>query len=311
MSASVQATPGGTRPAVLVTGASRGIGEACVRRLVRDGWRVFAGVRTDAAAARLQSELGDAVLPVILDVTDPALIRAAASTIEADTGHDGLTALVNNAGIAVAGPLEFLPIDEFRRQLEVNVTGQIAVTQACLPLLRRARMSAPRGQRDRAGRIIFMSSVSGRSALPLLGPYAASKFALEAAADALRVELRPFGIRVVLVEPGVILTPIWDTSLASARRAGERMPAEAYTWYGRSLDGLAGMVESGMRGLPPESVAGVVARALAAPRPRARYVVGRDARARILMQTLLPVGVRDRIVAFAMKRLQRQGRHDP
>jgi NAD(P)-dependent dehydrogenase (short-subunit alcohol dehydrogenase family) len=309
--ASHPAARSATRPSVLVTGASRGIGEACVRRLARAGWRVFAGVRTEEAGARLRGELGDAVLPVILDVTDPALIRAAVSAMAADRSDRGLDALVNNAGIAVAGPLEFLPIEEFRRQLEVNVTGQIAVTQACLPLLRLARTGAERGGRDPAGRIVFMSSVSGRSALPLLGPYAASKFALEAAADALRVELRPFGIRVVLVEPGVILTPIWDTSLASARRVGEQMPAEAHTWYGPSLDGLAAMVESGMRGLPPDAVAGVVARALTVRRPRARYVIGRDARARILMQTLLPDRIRDRLVVFAMKRLQRRGRHDP
>jgi NAD(P)-dependent dehydrogenase (short-subunit alcohol dehydrogenase family) len=301
----------GDGPAVLVTGGSKGIGAACVGRLARDGWRVFAGVRTEEAGARLRVELGDAVLPVMLDVTDPALIRAAVSAVEAHTGGRGLDALVNNAGIAIAGPLEFLPIEEFRRQLEVNVTGQIAVTQACLPLLRRARTVAESGGRNPAGRIVFMSSVSGRSALPLLGPYAASKFALEAAADALRVELRPFGIRVVLIEPGVILTPIWDTSLASARRVAERMPAEAYTWYGPSLDGLAAMVESGMRGLPPDAVARVVARALTVRRPRARYVIGRDARARILMQALLPDRVRDRLVAFAMERLQRRARHDP
>ena len=171
---------------VLVTGASSGIGEACAERLVRGGWRVVAGVRTPGAAPAGTEE-------VLLDVTDPDQIAAAADRVGADA--DGL---VNNAGMAVAAPLELLPLDELRRQLEVNVVGQIAVTQALLPALRNAR-----------GRVVLIGSIGGRSALPFLGAYAASKFALEAVSDALRLELRPFGIEVSIVEPGTIATAIW------------------------------------------------------------------------------------------------------
>jgi NAD(P)-dependent dehydrogenase (short-subunit alcohol dehydrogenase family) len=294
--------------AVLVTGASKGIGEACTMRLVRDGFRVFAGVRSDAAGAALRDRGGDAVVPVILDVTDGAQIRAAAARVDEETGGQGLFGLVNNAGIAVAGPLEFLPIEDLRRQLEVNVVGQIAVTQACLPMLRRSRQARADAESDGApdesgGRIIFMSSVSGRSALPFMGPYAASKFALEAAADALRVELRPFGLDVVLVEPGVIITPIWETSLQSAVRAGEQMPVEATEYYGTVIDALRERVGRGMKGLPPDRVARVVARALTTRRPRTRYVIGVDARARILLQAILPDRARDWIAGQVIRRL--------
>ncbi|HEY7923524.1 MAG TPA: SDR family oxidoreductase, partial [Vicinamibacteria bacterium] len=174
----------------LVTGASSGIGAACAARLVRSGWRVLAGVRRKGDAPEGTEE-------VQLDVTDAAQIKAAADGVEE------LHALVNNAGIAIAMPLEFVPLDELRHQLEVNVVGQVAVTQAFLPVLRRAR-----------GRIVFVGSIAGRSALPFLGPYAASKHALEAIADSLRVELRPWGIHVAIVEPGSIRTPIWTRGAA-------------------------------------------------------------------------------------------------
>jgi NAD(P)-dependent dehydrogenase (short-subunit alcohol dehydrogenase family) len=289
------------RPAVLITGASRGIGEACAVRLARDGFRVYAGVRRDEDGLALIRSAGEAIAPVQLDIEDSSQIHAAAARIADETGGRGLQALVNNAGIAVAGPLEFLPLDTLRRQLEINVVAQIAVTQAFMPLLRRARAS-PQGD-HRAGRILFMSSVSGRSALPFTGAYAASKHALEAAADALRVELRPFGISVTLVEPGVIATPIWETSaVAAARHLSERR-GEIDEYYGTVLAAMQRRVARGMKGLPPERVAEAVSHALTARRPRARYVVGRDARIRILLQKLLPVRVRDAIIAGALRRL--------
>jgi NAD(P)-dependent dehydrogenase (short-subunit alcohol dehydrogenase family) len=289
----------GAGPAVLVTGASKGIGEACVLLLAARGYRVFAGVRRKQDGEALQRAGGASITPVLLDVTDAAQIAAAAALVR-DASAGGLYALVNNAGIAVAGPLEFLPPEELRRQLDVNVVGQIAVTQAFLPLLRAARAD---GADRRAGRIIFMSSVSGRSSLPFIGPYAASKFALEAAADALRVELRPFGMRVVLVEPGVILTPIWETSAARAREAIEHMPPEAHRYYGRTMTAVLGRIHGSMRGLPPQRVAAVVARALAAGRPRSRYVVGMDARARIALDALVPTRVRDWLVQQVISRM--------
>jgi NAD(P)-dependent dehydrogenase (short-subunit alcohol dehydrogenase family) len=292
------------RPAVLVTGASKGIGEACVTRLVRDGFRVYAGVRRAEDGDALVRSAGEAVVPVMLDVTDGVQIVDVARRIDEDTGGRGLQALVNNAGIALAGPLEFLPIDELRRQMEVNFIGQVAVTQACLPLLRRCREAA--SDDPRVGRIVFMSSIAGRSAFPFVGAYAASKFALEAAADALRVELRPFGIDVILVEPGVITTPIWET----ARRAGEsniaRMPPGAERHYGPILALLDERVRRGMRGLPPESVADVVSRALTTRRPRIRYLVGKDAKGRIALKKLLPTGVQDWAVDAMLRRLSKR-----
>jgi NAD(P)-dependent dehydrogenase (short-subunit alcohol dehydrogenase family) len=285
---------------VLVTGASKGIGEACALRLARDGFRVYAGVRRDQDGRALIGQAGDAVVPVLLDVTDSAQVAAAAARIAEETGERGLQALVNNAGVAVAGPLEFLPIAELRRQLEINVIGQIAVTQACLPLLRSAR-SSTKGD-HRAGRIVFMSSVAGRSALPFMGAYAASKFALEAAADSLRVELKSFGLSVSVVEPGVIATPIWKTSLDVAERNVEKMPPQLEEYYGRAVNALRSRVDA-IEGLPPERVADIVAHALTSRRPHIRYVVGRTARVRIAMEGLLPDRVRDWIVAGAIRRL--------
>jgi NAD(P)-dependent dehydrogenase (short-subunit alcohol dehydrogenase family) len=288
------------RPAVLITGASKGIGEACVLRLARDGFRVYAGVRRTEDGDALIRHAGDAVAPIILDVTNADHIAAAAARIAAETGERGLQALVNNAGVALAGPLEFLPIDELRRQLEINFTGQIAVTQAMLPLLRSARAST-RGD-HRAGRIVFMSSISGRHALPFAGAYAASKFALEAAADALRVELKPSGLMVALVEPGVIATPIWDTAREAGDRNVARMPPEVHEYYGATLAALRRRAV-GMKGLPPERVADVVAHALMSKRPKSRYLVGRDAVARVWLGRMLPTGLRDRMILAALRRL--------
>lgn len=279
--------------AVLVTGASKGIGDACVRRLAGGGWRVFAGCRSDADAERLR-RIGAEVVPLRLDVTDARQIEEAADTVEGELGERGLDGLVNNAGIAVGGPLEFLPVDALRTQLEVNVIGQVAVTQAFLPLLRRAR-----------GRILFIGSIAGRNALPFVGAYAASKFALEAIADALRVELQPFEISVVMIEPGVIATPIWQRSLELGERNLEGAPPELTTYYGRVLDAVRGRVAKGDRGLPPDRVARVVERVLTSARPRTRYLVGSDARLRAAMQAVLPDRMRDALVRRALDRATR------
>jgi NAD(P)-dependent dehydrogenase (short-subunit alcohol dehydrogenase family) len=289
------------RPAVLVTGASKGIGEACALRLARDGFRVYAGVRREEDGEALIRSGGADIVPVILDVTQHEQIAAAVDRIGEETDRRGLPALVNNAGVAVAGPLEFLPIDELRRQLEINFIGQIAVTQACLPLIRRAREST---QADhRTGRIVFMSSISGLTALPFTGAYAASKFAMEAAADSMRVELKPFGIHVVVVEPGVITTPIWETARQAGERNIELMGEDARRHYGDLLDALNRRTARGVRGGPPENVAAVVARALTGRRPRARYLVGKDARARLIAHHLLPTRLEDWLILQALKRI--------
>jgi NAD(P)-dependent dehydrogenase (short-subunit alcohol dehydrogenase family) len=256
---------------VLVTGASSGIGEACAQRLVRSGWRVLAGVRREGDAPTGTEE-------VILDVTDADHIRAAAD------GVDELHGLVNNAGIALASPLEFIPPDELRYQLEVNLVGQVAVTQAFLPALRRVK-----------GRVVFMGSIAGRSALPFLSPYAASKHALEAVADSLRLELRPFGIHVSIVEPGTIKTPIWARSAERADALIAGSDDRLGELYGGRIAAFRQIaLKRGAAGAPAEAVAKVVESALTAERPHTRYLIGRDAKLRAGFERL-PDRLRDRI----------------
>lgn len=272
--------------AVLITGASTGIGEGCAHHLARRGHRVFAGVRTVADGERLQSASAGAIVPLLLDVTDEPQIAAAAARIQTEVGDAGLWGLINNAGIAVPGPVELLPIAELRKQLEINTVGQIAVTQAMLPLLRQSRSPAT---------IINMSSISGRIAAPVLGAYAASKFALEALSDALRVELRPWGIRVVLVEPGAIATPIWRKTLDAGSAILNDLPAEKRQLYQPLVDFVRDRTDP-ERGIPVQAVVDVVERALHAQKPRARYVVGRSTRVTLWLNRI-PTRLRDRLIA--------------
>jgi len=231
---------------------------------------VLAGVRKAGDAPGGTEE-------IVLDVTDAEQVAAAAA------GIDDLHALVNNAGIAIASPLELIPLDELRRQLEVNVLGQVAVTQAFLPHLRRV-----------PGRIVFVGSIAGRSALPFLGAYAASKHALEAIADSLRVELSPWSIHVAIVEPATIATPIWAKGAATADEIQARASSDRSPLYAERLAAFRRAAEAaGRRAQPAERVAAVVERALTAERPRARYVVGRDARIRATIERL-PDRLRDR-----------------
>jgi NAD(P)-dependent dehydrogenase (short-subunit alcohol dehydrogenase family) len=266
---------------VVVTGASSGIGEATALHLARQGWRVLGGVRTEEDAARLEVE---GVTPLLLDVTDAAQIAAAA-----ETAGPKLHGLVDNAGVAIAAPLELVPLDELRRQLEINVIGQVAVLQALLPALRTAR-----------GRVVLMGSIAGRSALPFLGPYAASKFALEAIADSLRVELRPWGIGVSIVEPGTIRTPIWTKGAARADELRSQFPTGGQELYGAAVERFRAVaMKRGAGGVGPEVVAQAVEHALTAERPRPRYLVGRDAKIRARLQRL-PTRLRDRLIAKAL-----------
>lgn len=277
--------------AIVITGASKGIGRACALRLDRAGFHVFAGVREPADGEALRAEASERLTPIRLDVTDDVAIAESARTVAEAVGAAGLAGLVNNAGIAIAGPLEFLPTAELRRQLEVNVIGQLAVTRAFLPLLRRAR-----------GRIVNMGSISGLMALPFTGAYAASKHALEAATDALRIELAPWGIHVAIIEPGVIATPIWETSEAAANRIMEDYPAEAWEYYGGVIDLVRRSARHGAaRGLPPDEVAKAVEHALTARRPKTRYLVGSDARIRALIRRL-PDRLRDRLILSRLRR---------
>jgi NAD(P)-dependent dehydrogenase (short-subunit alcohol dehydrogenase family) len=277
-----------------VTGASTGIGEATALHLASRGFRVFAGVRKDADADRLRDAAGDGYLePVHIDVTDAGSIAAAAAHVRAQGGAEaGLAGLVNNAGLAISAPLEFIPIDELRRQLDVNVVGQVAVTQAFLPLLRRER-----------GRIVNIGSIGGRVALPLVGPYAASKFAMEALTDSLRREVRSFGIEVSIVEPGAVATPIWKKGVEAAAGLTADMPPEGEELYGELIAAVRSQAgEAANRGLPPLEVAKVVEHALTARKPRTRYLVGRDAKARAAIAKLLPDRAFDSLVSRALAR---------
>lgn len=246
---------------VFVTGASSGIGYATAAEFTRYDYRVFAGVRNRVDAERLRHALGPTVTPIMLDVTDAAAIHAAAELVAATVGDQGLAGLVNNAGIAVAGPLMHLPLDELRHQYEVNVVGVVGVTQAMLPLLG-ARRPCPHPP----GRIVNISSVSGRIAYPFLGPYAASKHALEAISDSLRRELMYYGIDVIVVQPGAVRTAIWG------KIEDADVDRFAQTDYHPFLVRMQRKtIAQGRNGLPAARVAAIVRQALTQPRPRTRY----------------------------------------
>lgn len=268
-------------PSVLITGAGRGLGHTAALTLAGDGWRVYGGVRSEADARRIGSHQG--ITPVILDITDAEQLAKLPSALP-----DRLDALVNNAGVAVGGPLETLPLDDLRWQLEVNVLGGIGVTQAVLPAIRAAR-----------GRIVFISSTSGRVATPGLGAYSASKFALEVIGDALRNELRPWGIRVSLIEPGQI-----DTDMSKdAHRQHEdniaRMSPEHRALYAdhtagmhKAIDLMDGVISA------PEEITAAIERALTDKRPRARYLVGKGSRVHAYTRRL-PAPVSDAVFSRA------------
>jgi NAD(P)-dependent dehydrogenase (short-subunit alcohol dehydrogenase family) len=281
-------------PTALITGASTGIGQATALRLARAGWTVLAGVRHQDDGERLAAEApAGRVQPLILDVIDFQQIEQAAARVsELGGGGDStpgrLDALVNNAGIGFGGPLELIHPDDLRKQFDVNVLGQIAVTQALLPALRAAQ-----------GRIVFLSSVGGRVAMAFTAPYAASKHAIEAIGDALRVELASSNVQVALVEPGSVATPIWD----KARESGQRLtvPPSLQKEYGRVPEAMdKTLADTAKRGVPAEQVAQTIEQALTARRMKARYVVGRDARAMIIARRLLPDHVFDRIARRAL-----------
>jgi NAD(P)-dependent dehydrogenase (short-subunit alcohol dehydrogenase family) len=274
---------------VLITGASTGIGAACALELDRLGWTVLAGIRDKASADRLGGQASPRLVPVRVDVTDPASIKAAAGAIGEEIGDVGLDGLVNNAGIVVPGPIEAIPLTEIRRQFEVNVLGQIAVTQAMLPLLR----AAP-------GRVIMMGSVSGRVAAPYLGAYAGSKFALEAITDALRTELRQWKILVSILEPGSIETPIWDKVRSTTQRFSEDISPEMLDLYENDLEAMRTLREELTRkAMPVKRVVKAVVHALTARRPRTRYPVGAEAKAASALLPLVSDRLRDWIVRRA------------
>lgn len=271
---------------VLITGASTGIGAACAIGCAERGMTVFAGVRNLAACDALQAKAGKAIIPVQLDVTDGESITKAADLVARHVGEAGLSGLVNNAGIAIGSPLELIPLPQLRRQLEVNVVGQIAVTQAVLPFLRRAH-----------GRIVNMGSIAGRGTIPMMGPYSASKHALEALTDALRLELYPWGIEVSIIEPGAVATPIWDKSLQVSLDVQSEMPADGRHLYELAAERIREAVGlSARRAIATDAVVQAVLHALTARRPKTRYLVGRDAKLRAVMVRWLPDRMQDWIL---------------
>jgi NAD(P)-dependent dehydrogenase (short-subunit alcohol dehydrogenase family) len=273
---------------VLISGASTGIGRACALDLANRGVRVFAGVRQLPAGEALRAEAAGTIVPIVLDVTSADGIAAAIDAVAHENGARTLSGLVNNAGIAVGGPLEFVPIAAVRAQFEANVLGMLALTQACLPLLRAGR-----------GRIVNISSISGRVATPLLGPYAASKFAVEGLSDTLRRELAAWGITVSLVEPGKVVTPLWAKSVSAAEAMLDDLPSDARALYGPAIErSKQRALRAARTGIPAADVATTVWSALTARRPRIRYLVGRDAKIGALLTALLP----DRVLDWYLRR---------
>lgn len=284
------ATPVNTG-AVFITGASTGIGAAAALHLAALGHRVFAGVRRVEDGEALRRQGGALILPVLIDVTDAASIVAAARHVTEATGVGGLGALVNNAGIAITGAWEHVSRERLLHQFEVNLLGTVAVTQAFLPLVRRGR-----------GRVITISSIAGKHAPPFFGPYSASKHALEAFGDSLRLELRPWGIPVSLIEPGAIDTPIWAKGLSLAEKVMGEMPRDARERYAPYIEAARRAGENAaQRGIPAERVAEAVAHAVRSARPRSRYFVGQDARLRALAMRVLPDRLVDTLTWRGMK----------
>ncbi len=271
---------------VLITGASTGIGAACARMLAERGWRVFAGVRREQDGEALKAGVVGRIVPVILDVTDREQIKTVVQEVGVQCGAEGLQGVVNNAGIALAGPLEFMPMEAIEKQFEINVLGLIAVTQAVMPMIRASR-----------GRIVLTGSNSGFMCEPFLAGYGATKHALEAIADSLRIELRPWGIEVALIQPGAIKTPIWSKSREAAEQLFVGMPPQCEELYAAPITALRKMVDKiPSMAIPPERVAKAVTHALEARRPRTRYPVGLDSILGSVLVRVVPDRVRDWVI---------------
>jgi NAD(P)-dependent dehydrogenase (short-subunit alcohol dehydrogenase family) len=272
--------------AVVVTGASSGIGRVATMKLARSGFHVFAGVRKEEDAEALEEAApAGSLKPLFIDITDEHLIASAASTVEEAVGGEGIAGLVNNAGIGEAWPLEYVPLEKFRRQFEVNVFGHLAVTQAFLPLIRTA-----------TGRIVNVGSVGGRITMPFGGTLSAPRRALVAVNDALRMELYPWGIHVALIEGGSISTSAVDKLEAAAEATMEGLPAAGRARYADSYrTAVAHAVARTRAGSPPELVADAIFRALTEPTPKTRYPVGADARVLLTFSEVLPDRLLDRL----------------
>ena len=275
---------------VVVTGASTGIGLGVVKVLIQNGYRVFGSVRKQADAERLKANFGDAFTPLIFDVTDEAAVQAAAEQVRSELGGETLFGLVNNAGVATPAPIMHQPIADFRSQMEINLVGQLIVSQAFIPLL-----GADRTLSGKPGRIVNMSSVSGNRGSPFVGAYVASKHALEGLSETMRIELMLYGIDVIIVGPGAVATPIWDKA-----EQVDLTPYQNSDYLEAAVKLQKFLVEDGRKGYPPEKVGEVVLRALTATRPRVRYSVVPNALKNWVIPSLLPKRLMDLILAKAL-----------
>ncbi len=276
--------------AVFISGSSSGIGEACALGLDKHGYEVFAGVRNKEDGESLRQRASQRLHPVLVDIANEEQIKAAAETVRQALGDRPLIGLINNAGIFVGGPLEFVPIDRLRRQMEINLIGHISLSQAFLPLLRKSQ-----------GRIINVGSIAGIFASLLMGPYCASKFAMEAVSDVMRRELRPWNIKVILLEPGIIATDIWQKAKSHAEQAMAGAPEEMMNLYGpliKRVQNHAADVEKMAQS--PQVVFKAVVHALTARRPKIRYRMGPKARAQWVI-SWLPHGIQDHMLAALFK----------
>jgi NAD(P)-dependent dehydrogenase (short-subunit alcohol dehydrogenase family) len=264
--------------AVVVTGASTGIGRATALLLDKKGYRVFAGVRKQADAESLSDEGSDNLTPITIDVTEERSIKSAKDEVQSAVGNDGLVGLVNNAGVGDGGPVETMDLDVLRNVLEVNLVGQVAVTQAFLPLIREV-----------PGTIVFIASIGGRIASPFMSPYNTSKFAIEALGESLRQELAPWAIDVVVIEPGSIDTPIWSKGAETIDDQKGSMSETETRLYRKQLDRMEEVLsETASRGIAPEKVAEVIHTAISSDNPKYRYLVGRDAKIAAKLKGNLP-----------------------
>ncbi len=273
-------------PSVVITGVSTGIGWSAAKVLAGKGFRVFGSVRKAADAERLTSELGPNFVPLLFDVTDEQAVLAAARKVREALGGERLAGLVNNAGIAVAGPALELPLDDYRRQMDINVMGPVIVTRAFAPLLGTdAEFKGP------PGRIVMISSVSGKHGNPLTAPYSMSKHALEAFSESLRRELLLFGIDVIVLGPGAVKTPIWDKAKEVDISVYSNSP------YYKALNNMrAYMLKLSQNGLPVERIGELVHHVLTVPRPKVRYAVSNEA-AQLALASMMPKRLLDRVIA--------------
>jgi NAD(P)-dependent dehydrogenase (short-subunit alcohol dehydrogenase family) len=282
---------------VVITGVSTGIGHASTKVLIDRGFRVFGSVRRQEDADRVQEEFGEAFVPLLFDVTDEAAVQLAADKVGRDLGTSTLDGLVNNAGIEVTGPLAHLPVDQFRQQLEVNLVGPLIVTKAFLPLL-----GSDLARKGKPGRIVNISSTSGEIAGPFTGAYSASKFGLEGFSDSLRRELILFGIDVIVIRPGAVVTPIWQKAEAGVTERFRGTPfVDALETFERYS------ADEATKGLAPEVIGQAVWRALTSPRPKVRTAIVPQRFKNWTIPQLIPMRILDKLVAqfFGIKSRKR------